>query len=156
MGFGGAVLGGLLTGHRAIPKAVRTLKQDIYYRANKKIAYDFFKSKGYKEQARNYMEAFDFNKPVSVEMGAKGRWFSPVKEVEPTALGINPKGKHPETGLPTDKAIKEYQTTQSVEVLRGTAARVKDSWSIPKPAKPYQTEGGAQQLFIPDNSTIIP
>jgi|GEM_PF-3679646 len=167
MGLAGAVLGGLLSTHRGIPKAVRTLKQDIQYRTNKKIAYDFFKSKGIeKNQAKRYMEGFNFNKPVLVEMisprtklwqyqiegGVKGRWFSPIKEVEPTALGINPKGKHPKTGDAIPKKLNEHQTTKSVEVLRGTAASVMDDWS----GDPFLTKGGAQQFFIPDNSTIIP
>jgi len=90
------------------------------------------------------MKGFNFNKPVSVETispgtklwqyqvegGAKGRWFSPIKEVEPTALGINPKGKHPETGeIGVPKKSHEYQATQKVEALRGTAASVIDDWS---------------------------
>jgi len=139
-----------------------------YYRYNRSIAYNFFRSKGYtKNQTEMYMTGYDFNRPVTVETlkpetkvwqfqveGRKlGHWFSPIESVKPTKLGINPNaGADAAHAVP--KVLHEYRTTQSVEVLQGTAARVKDSWSIPKPTKPYQAKGGAQQLFAHDNKAF--
>jgi len=151
-GLGGAIIGGAAA-------------WGGYYRYNRNIAYNFFRSKGYSERdAGEYMTGYDFNRPVTVETlkpntkvwqyqvegGRKGNWFSPVRNVEPTKLGINPNAG----SNAAPKVLHEYRTTQSVEVLRGTAARVKDSWSVPPPSKPYQAKGGAQQLFSPDKNAF--
>jgi len=136
------------------------LNKDINRRENRVIAENFFKSKGYeKERIDDYIMGIDLDKSLSVEVigsgkklwqyqvpdGKQGNWYSISPKDLPTKLGINSMGESTVMNISVPKIQVTYQTTQRIEVLRSTSARAVDKWSIPK--QPFQTEGGARQLF---------
>ncbi len=136
------------------------LNRDINIRSNRAIAEDFFEAQGYsKADAESYMNGVDFNHPVQVQTlnssknlwqyqspGApQGNWYTLSPDVQPTNLGINPMGTNRALNTVEPKVLNNYQTADKVQVLRSTAAKVDDFWSVK--GQSYPAEGGAQQLF---------
>jgi hypothetical protein len=139
------------------------VNKDIYIRANKLIATDFFQSQGATEkQIKSYMNGLDFSQPVRVETlnagkklwqyqvpgGRQGIWYSPTPNVAPTELGINPLGTIYKTDIVVPKVLNVYQTTTKVDVLRSTSAPALDIWST---SEAVPTLGGARQITTGQN-----
>ena len=137
--------------------------------ARKKMAYKFYRKNNPNmkpEKVKEHMQGIDFSKPVEVvevkkgtklqqwqvDGDRKGQYFTADKDVKPTDLGINPKRINKDSGKVETKTQKEYVVNENVEGLNSTSAPVKDTWS--DEANPFQTKGGADQLYIPNNQTI--
>jgi len=136
------------------------LNKDITARGNKEFARDWLESKGFSaEQISDFHNGIDYYERVSVETtnqnkvlyqkqvpgGRQGNWYAYAENIEPTQLGINPKGTIYGTDQVVDKVTLPYVTQQKVEMLRSTALPALDKWSVEN--VPYQTEGKAIQLL---------
>jgi hypothetical protein len=64
-----------------------------------------------------------------------GRYFS-YETVKPEKLGIYSGGRE----------LKKFRVTGDVQVLRSTAAKIDDTWSLP--GKVIPCEGGNTQVFV--------
>jgi RHS repeat-associated protein len=73
---------------------------------------------------------------------AVGNYFGPPG-TSAEALGIYPKGRVPTT----------YVTSRPVSVLRSTAARIKDFWSIP--GETHEVTGGGIQYFVREKTAFV-
>jgi hypothetical protein len=129
----------------------------------KKIAADFYQTQGYTDsQIEKHLKGIDFNYPVTIKKLSpgtileqkqipgmpQGSYYSQIG-TPATKIGINPQGEGLD-GKIYDKIPKKYMTTDYVDVLQSTAAKIKDDWSIS--SSPYQTEGGGIQYFSPNKS----
>ncbi|HFE3234481.1 TPA: polymorphic toxin type 46 domain-containing protein [Enterobacter asburiae] len=136
------------------------LNRDITARGNKELARNWLESKGFTpQQIRDFDNGIDYTNRVSVETinrnktlyqnqvpgGRQGNWNALREDVEPTELGINPKGTIYGTDQVVDKVAKPYVSQQKVEMLRSTSLPALDTWSVKD--VPYQTKGGAIQML---------
>ncbi|VDZ61540.1 Uncharacterised protein [Serratia odorifera] len=136
------------------------LNKDITIRGNKESARDFLESKGFtSQQIKDFDNGIDYTQRVSVETlnrnkvlyqnqvpnGRQGNWYALSEKVEPTELGINPKGTIYGTDKIVDKVAMPYVTQEKVQVLRSTSLPALDTWSVKD--VPFQTKGGAIQLL---------
>ncbi|HDT4877526.1 TPA: type IV secretion protein Rhs [Enterobacter asburiae] len=136
------------------------LNRDITARGNKELARNWLESKGFTpQQIRDFDNGIDYTNRVSVETinrnktlyqnqvpgGRQGNWYALREDVEPTELGINPKGTIYGTDQVVDKVAKPYVSQQKVEMLRSTSLPALDTWSVKD--VPYQTKGGAIQML---------
>ncbi|GJK31438.1 hypothetical protein TUM17556_33570 [Enterobacter asburiae] len=136
------------------------LNRDITARGNKEQARNWLESKGFTpQQIRDFDNGIDYTNRVSVETinrnktlyqnqvpgGRQGNWYALREDVEPTELGINPKGTIYGTDQVVDKVAKPYVSQQKVEMLRSTSLPALDTWSVKD--VPYQTKGGAIQML---------
>lgn len=127
--------------------------------ARKEIAYLFYEQQGMPpSKIAGHTAGIDFSKPVEVISlpigktvnqyqipgGAQGNYYA-EPGISPTELGISQKAKDWKTGNIVAKEVNVYETNAEVEVLRSTAAKIDDTWSIPNEV--VKTCGGASQYF---------
>lgn len=135
--------------------------------ARKEVAYDFYKKEGMPpSKIEGHTAGIDFSKPVEiislpvgktvnqyqVPGGPQGNYYA-EPGIPPTKLGISDKAKNWKTGEIVTKEVNVYETNSSVKVLRSTAARIDDTWSIPNEIT--KTDGGAVQFFTMQSGKFI-
>jgi RHS repeat-associated protein len=122
-----------------------------------KLAYSFYREAGFTaSRAWSHMKGIDLSRPVErttipagatlaqhVLNGKIGNYFS-EPGISPTNLGINP----------ASRVETPMTSTREVSALKSTAAPINDTWTTP--GSPFQTSGGAIQLFVPDNGGFVP
>jgi ElaB/YqjD/DUF883 family membrane-anchored ribosome-binding protein len=136
-------------------------------RARKRSAAEFYRRFGLDEdQARAHMRGIDFDKPVDtvilkkgtvveqwqVPGGSQGSYYAPTG-TPPGQLGISSRAVQRRTGELVERVPTRYVLSQDVEVLRSTAARVTDTWSIP--GSSVEAAGGGTQYFSNAVSAFI-
>jgi Bacterial toxin 46 len=129
------------------------------FETRRKVAQDFYLKQGFdSDQARSHIKGIDFNKPVEVVQlkkgtvveqwqilgGAQGNYYAPLGS-PPSSLGISPQAVSRQTGELVDRIATKYILKDDVEVLRSTASKVTDTWSIP--GKAVEADGGGTQFF---------
>ncbi|MDP8169703.1 polymorphic toxin type 46 domain-containing protein [Pasteurella skyensis] len=138
----------------------KTRHQQITENGNRRLAEDFYRSQGFSEkQVLDHIKGIDFKKPVTIEVlnrnkkvyqyqingASQGNYYALDKNASPTELGINPKAENYNTGIISSRIKGQYKTIQKTKVLKSTASDIIDNFSVPE--KPYQTKGGAKQIF---------
>ncbi|HEX2687538.1 MAG TPA: polymorphic toxin type 46 domain-containing protein, partial [Kofleriaceae bacterium] len=146
-------------------------------------AWEFYKSQGMPDaRIEGHLRGIDFSKPVEVTTLPKGTvvqqtqppgapqgsYYAPPG-TEPGKLGISPKGdlRGPdgETVMGhVDKQTKLYVTTEDVVVLRSSAAKIEDTWSMHEIGSssktgdpvPFLAEGGGTQYFTNSKVKLQP
>lgn len=173
MGFGetgqavGGVLGGLAGGALGGGLSYKGGQmRDIA--ANRTTATKFYENQGFKPaDIPDHVKGIDLTRPVNVKTlpagtkveqfqvpgGRQGNYYAPPG-TRPTELGIAPQGVSRTTGAVVDKTSAPYTTARDVQVLRSTAAPIKDTWSVPGTAT--QTKGGGTQYFTTDKGAFGP
>jgi hypothetical protein len=119
--------------------------------ASRKTAHDFYKAAGWDDaRMQAHFRGIDFNKPVDIitipqntalvqyqiPVAPVGNYFAPVG-TPGSQLGIYTGGRIPTL----------YTTTKDITVLRTTAAKAVDNWSVP--GWNVLTDGGGTQYFLP-------
>ncbi len=51
-----------------------------------------------------------------------------------------------------ERIQKSFVSTEDIQALKSTAAKIKDTWTVP--GKSFQAEGGATQYFIKNPSIL--
>ncbi|MBB3167496.1 polymorphic toxin type 46 domain-containing protein [Simiduia aestuariiviva] len=128
-------------------------------KARKKVAYDFYVKQGMpKHKISSHLAGIDFDKPVEISNinvnttvhqyqspgNPQGGYYAPPGS-KATNLGISEYALDRGTNTIVKKQVNVYTTNQNVEVLKSTAAKIDDDWSIPN--KVISTKGGATQYF---------
>jgi hypothetical protein len=136
------------------------INQDIAIRGRKETASNFYKKSGFSEEdIPSHLTGIDFTKQVEVVKINKGKrlyqfqtngapqgnYYSFNKNTTPTQIGISPSGFNRSLKVMEPKIQTQRFTNQKVDVLKSTASRVKDFWSVQ--GQTYQTTGGGGQLF---------
>ena len=105
-----------------------------------------------------HLAGIDFEKPVEVinlpkgkiahqyqvPNGPQGSYYAPPN-APPSSLGISSKAKDWNTGEIITKEVNVYEANSRIRVLKSTAAKIDDTWSIP--GKTITTTGGSDQFF---------
>jgi hypothetical protein len=76
--------------------------------------------------------------------GRQGSYYAPTG-TPAGQLGISSQAAQRQTGELVERVPTKYVLRQDVEVLKSTAARVTDTWSIP--GKSVEAAGGGTQYF---------
>ncbi len=154
------LLGGGMVGGRAGVKGIQS--------GRRATAQSFYEKQGMPaKDIPDHLSGIDFRRPVKVvplkqgttveQMqvpgGRQGNYYTPPG-TPATKVGISPKGTDYATGAVVDKVPIRYTTTRDVQVLRSTAAPVRDTWSVK--GSPVQTEGGGTQYFSMDKGSFAP
>jgi hypothetical protein len=104
------------------------------------------------------LQGIDFDRPVQVEQLTKGQrlaqyqvpsasqgnYYAPPGK-DPSKLGISEYAQDWNTGEIVKKEVHIYEVNNNVDELGSTAAKIEDTWSIPR--KSISTEGGGKQYF---------
>jgi hypothetical protein len=111
------------------------------------------------------LAGIDFDKPVEIVTLPKGtrveQWQAPggpqgnyyaAPGTPAERLGIAPSALDQASGKIVDKVSTTYVTNREVEVLKSTAAAVKDTWSIP--GQVIATEGKGVQMLSSESSAF--
>ncbi|MFH4415754.1 MAG: polymorphic toxin type 46 domain-containing protein, partial [Neisseriaceae bacterium] len=143
------------------------IHEHIYVENNRRIAIEEMKRQGVteKEQLKEYIKGINLKEHVEVitvnrnkkliQYQAPGRGqgdFYTTKEINPDALGINPRAD-----IPTQKDVlkvpNHYITkNKKVKMLTSTAGREKDTWSTP--GRPSHAKGGGKQFYSRDKDAF--
>lgn len=122
-------------------------------------AAEFYAKQGFDAKSiTDHLKGIDFSKPVEVikikkgtELvqyqvpgGRQGNYYAPPG-TRPQQIGIASQGTSRITGQVVDKVATRFKVAEDVEVLRSTAARVVDTWSIA--GKSVVADGGGIQIF---------
>lgn len=140
---------------------------DKQVEARKEIAYQFYEKQGMPpSKIEGHVAGIDFSKPVEVISlpsgktvnqyqvpgGPQGSYYADPG-ISPNKLGISEKAKNWNTGEIVVKDVNVYETNTSVDVLRSTAAKIDDTWSIPNEI--VKTDGGGVQFFTMQSGKFI-
>ncbi len=127
--------------------------------ARRKIAYEFYENQGLpKSKINSHLLGIDFSRPVEVvsltkgkivnqyqiPLGHQGNYYCELG-VEPSKLGIADIALDRNTGEVVKKVANTYRINDVVEVLKSTAAKIEDFWSVPDQV--IKTNGGEIQYF---------
>lgn len=139
-------------------------------RARLSVAYRFYSAHGgpkiLPHQSWSHIKGIDLTKPVDIvdvsgktlyQRGRPGDWlgeyFCDDPNVPPTKLGVSNEvyarvnGQIVPPPVSRDKRKADFASKPPALALRSTAAKIKDTWSIP--GRSVQTQGGGPQLMVP-------
>jgi hypothetical protein len=146
-------------------------------------AWEFYRSQGFAdERIEGHLRGIDFSKPIEVMTLPKGTLIQQTQPpgapqgsyyappgTEPGKLGIAPQGdvRGPDGDIVVghaDKGTKIYVTTEDVVVLKSTASKIEDNWSMHEIGTssrdgtpiPFLAEGGGVQYFTTRKPPIQP
>ncbi len=127
--------------------------------ARKKIAFEFYNDQGMpKHKIEGHLSVINFAEPVEIVTLPKGKNVTQYQVpngpqgnyyanpgTPPDKLGISDKAKDWGTGEIVTKEANSYETNGQVTVLKSTASKIDDTWSIP--GSTISTSGGDTQFF---------
>ncbi len=134
--------------------------------ARKKTAHDFYVNQGFAvHRIASHLDGIDFSKPVEVVTlrppttvvqyqvpgAAQGNYYS-IPGTQPEKLGISARSQTKDGSI-VQKQASTYVIQEDVAVLRSTAAKITDSWSIP--GKEVLTTGGGTQFFSTRTGSFV-
>lgn len=141
-------------------KAFRRSTGRAIMKERRNVAKKFYQDNGFTHNVDGHLNGIDFRKPVYVETvtpnkpvyqfrsDKTGNYATYDKNAKPKDLGIADHFGNP----PIPKEKYSGYVTKETPCLRSTARTIQDDWSIP--GKKILSEGGADQLFVPNSSVF--